>query len=59
MKKMFLENWKTTIAGVVVAVAIYLRTKDVINEDVMNLIFGIGTAFGLVFAKDANKSTEK
>lgn len=55
MKKVFVENWKTTVAGVVVAVTVYLRTEDIINEHVMNLVFGIGAAFGLVFAKDGNK----
>lgn len=53
MKKTIVKNWKTTIAGVIVAVAFYLKYENLINENFFNLIFGLGSAFGLILAKDA------
>lgn len=55
MKTIIVKNWKTTSAGVLVALAFFLKAKGFIDKTTFELIFGIGSAFGLVFAKDASK----
>jgi len=48
-------SWKTSIAGIVVAVDAYLLSSDIIGLKESVLIMAIAGALGLVVSKDATK----
>ncbi len=52
--KRALTNWKTTLAGIVVAVGTFGPYTGIINRDQGNLILGAAATFGLTQAKDNN-----
>jgi len=55
-RNFLVKNWKTTIAGVVVAVATYLKASDIIDTNAFTLIGSLTTAIGLMLAKDSDKT---
>lgn len=59
LKNFLIKNWKTSIAGVVVAIATYLKVANVIDANTFTLIGSLATAIGLMLAKDSDKSGEK
>ena len=56
LKNFLIKNWKTSIAGVVVAIATYLKAANVIDVNAFTLIGSLTTAVGLMLAKDSDKS---
>jgi len=59
IKNFLVKNWKTSIAGVVVAIATYLKVSNVIDANAFTLIGSLTTAIGLMLAKDSDKTGEK
>ena len=53
MKTIF-KNWKTTLAGVIVAGTAVAVSLGYINQETATAIGVIAGAFGLVLAKDGN-----
>jgi len=47
-------SWKTSIAGILVAVLGYLKITGHIDDNLFNLLMTIGVAVGLLSAKDSN-----
>lgn len=47
-------SWKTSIAGIFVAVLGYLKMTNHIDDNLFNLLMTIGIAVGLLSAKDSN-----
>ena len=47
-------SWKTSIAGIFVAVLGYLKMTNHIDVNLFNLLMTIGIAVGLLSAKDSN-----
>lgn len=47
-------SWKTSIAGIFVAVLGYLKITGQVDENLFNLLMTIGIAVGLLSAKDSN-----
>lgn len=58
-KNFLVKNWKTTIAGVIVAIATYLKVVNIIDANAFTLIGSLTTAVGLMLAKDSDKTGEK
>ena len=54
-----MKNWKTTLAGIIVAAVAFATYQGYITTDVGNAIIGAATAFGLRFAQDANKKNNE
>jgi hypothetical protein len=48
------KNWKTTIAGLIIAVATYLKTTGSLSVEAFTLVGSVTTAIGLLLAKDGN-----
>ena len=59
IKNFLVKNWKTSIAGVIVAIATYLKVSNVIDANAFTLIGSLTTAIGLMLAKDSDKTGEK
>lgn len=59
LKNFLVKNWKTSIAGVIVAIATYLKVSNVIDVNAFTLIGSLTTAIGLMLAKDSDKTGEK
>ena len=59
LKNFLVKNWKTSIAGVVVAIATYLKVANIIDANAFTLIGSLTTAIGLMLAKDSDKTGEK
>jgi mannitol-specific phosphotransferase system IIBC component len=53
MKEALLKNWKTTLAGVAMAVVAYLAATNVIDTAQSTLATAILSALGLSVAKDS------
>lgn len=47
-------SWKTSIAGIFVAVLGYLKITGHVDDNLFNLLITIGIAVGLLSAKDSN-----
>jgi hypothetical protein len=56
MKNFIKKNWKTSLAGVCVAVSTFLKSKEIIDEPTFILVFGILTSIGLFAAKDGDQT---
>lgn len=59
MKKLhafLVKNYKTTVAAVIIAAAIWAKSENWINENTVVFITSITTAVGFIFSKDADKS---
>jgi hypothetical protein len=56
MKNFFIKNWKTTVAGVSLAVATFLKAKGIIDEATYVLVIGVLTSIGLFAAKDGDQT---
>jgi hypothetical protein len=54
--KNFLKNWKTSLAGVLVAGLTFAVAKGYIDKDTYFLIFGILVSLGLINAKDGDQT---
>ena len=59
IKNFLVKNWKTSIAGVIVAIATYLKVSNVIDANAFTLIGSLTPAIGLMLAKDSDKTGEK
>ena len=59
IKNFLVKNWKTSIAGVIVAIATYLKVSNVIDANAFTLIGSLTNAIGLMLAKDSDKTGEK
>ena len=59
IKNFLVKNWKTSIAGVIVAIATYLKVANIIDANAFTLIGSLTTAIGLMLAKDSDKTGEK
>lgn len=47
-------SWKTSIAGIFVAVLGYLKLTGHVDDNLFNLLMTIGISIGLLAAKDIN-----
>ena len=54
--KTILKNWKTTALGIALAVAAFLKAKQVIDADTLTLIISVLGALGLIVAKDGDQT---
>lgn len=54
--KTIVKNWKTTSAGIAIAVAAYLKAKGIIDADTLALSLSVLGALGLVIAKDGDQT---
>jgi ATP-dependent protease ClpP protease subunit len=50
-----LKDWKTTLAGIIVAGLAVATALNYITPEVANKIMALAVAFGLVIAKDSTK----
>lgn len=54
-----IQNYKTTLPGVAIAVTAYLQVRGFIDAHTSALIISLLTALGLTGAKDADKKEEQ
>lgn len=59
LKNFLVKNWKTSIAGVVVVVATYLKVANIVDANAFALIGSLTTDIGLMLAKNSDKTGEK
>lgn len=56
MFKYLIKNWKTTLAGLLIAVLTALKYSGKITPETYEIFLGILSASGLLAAKDSNIS---
>lgn len=56
MKNFFIKNWKTSVGGILIATAAFLKTKAIIDSDTLTYVIAIITSLGLIAAKDADQT---
>ena len=56
MKNFLVKNWKTSLAGIAIAVAAFLKAKGVIDGDTLTLILSVLGSIGLIIAKDGDQT---
>ncbi len=54
--KNILKSWKTSVAGIAIAVAAFLKAKGIIDGDTFTLILSILGSIGLIIAKDGDQT---
>ena len=56
MKNFLVKNWKTSLAGIAIAVAAFLKAKEIIDGDTLTLILSVLGSIGLIIAKDGDQT---
>lgn len=56
MKNFLVKNWKTSIAGIAIAIAAFLKAKQIIDADTLTLILSVLGSIGLILAKDGDQT---
>ena len=56
MKNFLVKNWKTSLAGIAIAVAAFLKAKEIIDGDTLTLIWSVLGSIGLIIAKDGDQT---
>jgi hypothetical protein len=54
--KNIIKNWKTTLAGVLVAGNTFALAKGIIDKDTFTFILGVLLSLGLIGAKDGDQT---
>ena len=52
----FKKNWKTTVGGILIAIAGILFQADIISVEIFGIIETVLIAIGFITAKDGDKS---
>lgn len=55
-KTAFIRNWKTASSGIIIATAIFLKAKGIIDATTFEYIIAAAGALGFISAKDYNVS---
>lgn len=56
IQNFLVKNYKTTVAAIIIAAAIWSKSEGWINENTVIFITSITTAIGFIFSKDADKT---